>query len=121
MTEHSKPDRPLRIWTDGQCGLCTSSRGWCEMRDAGGRLQFTDFRTAEDRDLPAPREALESSMWVRDRDGRLLEGFQAWRRIMAELPGWRWLSAVSGLPPMRWLGPHVYRFIARNRHRLPAL
>jgi predicted DCC family thiol-disulfide oxidoreductase YuxK len=109
----------LDVWMDGKCGLCQTSRAWCEARDPGKRVNFTDFRTAPDDQLPVNRDALENSMWVRSSDGTVLEGFHAWRRIMAALPGWRWIAAISGLPPIRWVGPHVYRFVARHRHRFP--
>jgi len=58
-------------------------------------------------------------MWVRDPSGRLNRGFAAWRRILAELPGWRWLALLSGAPPMRWLGPPIYALVARWRRHLP--
>jgi predicted DCC family thiol-disulfide oxidoreductase YuxK len=73
-----------------------------------------------DPNIPVARRDLEESMWVRDADGLLLSGFAAWQRIMAELPGWRWLASLSVLPPVRWVGPGLYRLVARNRHRLPA-
>ena len=108
----------LEVWIDGDCGLCQRSRAWCELRDSDAHIRFKDFRSAIDPDLPVTRGDLEESMWVRDRSGRLLEGFAAWRVIMSELPGWRWLAQLVAAPPMRWLGPPIYRMIAKNRHRL---
>jgi len=82
-------------------------------------VQFSDFRSVDNNDFPVARRDLEEAMWVRDGEGRLLSGFAAWRRIMAELPGWRWLAVLSWLPPMSWIGPALYRFVAKNRYRLP--
>ncbi len=65
------------------------------------------------------REAHEASMWVRDSEGTLFEGFAAWRRIVAELPGWKWLATLTGLPPASWIGPTLYRLVARFRFVLP--
>ncbi len=112
--------RTLDVWIDGDCRVCQLSQRWCERRDPNGRVQFRNFRSVDDADLPVTRKDLEETMWVRDGDGRLLAGFEAWRRIMAELPGWRWLAWVSALPPVSWVGPALYRLVARNRHRLPA-
>ena len=108
----------LEVWIDGECGLCQRSRDWCELRDSNDRIRFTDFRSAADPDLPVKRGDLEESMWVRDESGRLLKGFAAWRVIMSELPGWRWMAWLVAAPPFRWLGPPIYRMIAENRHRL---
>ena len=112
--------RTLDVWIDGECRVCRLSQRWCERRDPNRRVQFRDFRSVDDADLPVTRRDLDESMWVRDADGLLLSGFAAWQRIMAELPNWRWLAGLSVLPPMSWVGPTLYRLIARNRHRLPS-
>jgi predicted DCC family thiol-disulfide oxidoreductase YuxK len=111
--------RALEVWYDGQCPVCRASRDWCAARDPGGRLEFRDIRAASEFELPVSRAAAEASMWVRGDDGALAEGFAGWRRILAELPGWRWIAWVSGAPPLRWLGPPIYRMVARARGRLP--
>jgi predicted DCC family thiol-disulfide oxidoreductase YuxK len=56
---------------------------------------------------------------VRLRDGTVRTGFDAWREILFELDGWRWLARVSGLPWLRRLGPVIYSILTKNRHRLP--
>lgn len=53
-------------------------------------------------------------------DGTVATGFDAWRRILRELPGWRWLARFSALPGITQLGAAVYSVVARNRHRHPA-
>ena len=118
MDEDSTPSDAIEVWMDGDCEVCSLSRSWCEDRDSGRRLRFRDFRTASEGEIPVPRDDLERSMWARDANGDLLEGFTAWRLIVSEIPGWRWLSAITGVPPFRWFGPSIYRLIARNRHRL---
>ena len=111
----------LEVWMDGSCRVCQASQAWCELRDPGERFRFRDFRSAARDELPMSAADHEASMWVRDGDGRLHRGFAAWRLIMSELPRWRWLAAVTGLPPLRWLGEPLYRLLARNRHRIPWL
>ena len=118
MERHSDRAPALEVWIDGDCGLCQRSRAWCELRADEDRIRFRDFRSTADLDLPVKRDDLEESMWVRDDSGRLLEGFAAWRVIMTELPGWRWLAKFVAAPPMCWLGPPIYRMIAKNRSRL---
>jgi len=119
MGVHSKETPPLDVWMDGDCTLCQTSQRWCELRDSAHRFRFIDFRQTADNELPVTRKHHEGSMWVRDGDGTLLEGFAAWRRIMAELPRWKWLARLASLPPFTLLGPPLYRMIAGNRHRLP--
>jgi len=118
LDTHTDDPQPLDIWMDGDCGLCQRSRAWCETRDQDGRVRFIDFRTAGEDELPLTHEDHQKSMWVRDRDGILLDGFAAWRRIMAEIPGWRWVARLASLPPFALIGPPLYRLIAAHRHRL---
>ena len=106
------------VWYDGECAVCRSARNWCESHDRAGRLTFRDYRTTDDRELPVPRSAVETSLWVRDPRGRLAGGFDGWRMILAELPSWRWLARLTGMPPLSWLGPPVYRVVARSRRAL---
>lgn len=115
MGAHSDSQRRLDVWMDGSCRLCQVSRAWCETRDPDARVRFIDFRAANGNELPLAREDHESTMWVRDRDGALLDGFAAWRRIMAEMPGWRWVARLASLPPLTLVGPPLYRLIASNR------
>jgi predicted DCC family thiol-disulfide oxidoreductase YuxK len=111
--------RALEVWYDGQCPVCRASRDWCAARDPEGRLEFRDVRAVAEAELPVSRADAEASMWVRDADGSLAAGFAGWRRILAELPRWRWLARVSGAAPLRWLGPPAYRLVARARRLLP--
>ena len=109
---------PLEVWMDGECSLCQASQKWCELRGSVGRVRFIDFRKTGENDLPVTRSHHERSMWVRDIDGTLHEGFAAWRRIMVELGGWKRLARIASFPPFSLIGPPLYRLIAAHRHSL---
>lgn len=113
-----KTEEPLEVWYDGACPICRRSRAWCERRDRDGRFVFRDFRSAEDDQLPTARERHEATMMVSTPSGGTIEGFSAWRRILAALPGWSWLARLSALPPLRWIGALGYRLLARWRNVL---
>ena len=107
----------LEIWMDGECRICQASQAWCELRDPQQSFEFRDFRSADEDELPVDREDHEASMWVRDSDGGLYDGYAAWQKIMAEIPRWRWIARLVSLPPLKFFGPPLYRWIAANRHR----
>jgi len=117
MQERS-PDQPLEVWIDGACSLCRRSEQWCTVRDRDHRLRFRDLHEAGNDKLPRSREAMITSVHLRLPNGTIATGFDAWRHILRELPGWRWLVAVAGLPLFRRLGSKIYDAVARNRHRL---
>lgn len=111
---------PLEVWFDGSCGLCRASVAWLRRRDAAGRLTFRDSTSPEAAGhAPVSAPQLATAIWVRRGDGTLAGGFEAIRALLGVLPRWRGLAALLGLPPFRWLGPPVYRLVARHRHRLP--
>jgi len=109
----------LEIWIDGDCAVCRRSERWCSVRDQHQRLNFVDFHTHVDDDPPGSHEAMLETVHVRLADGTISTGFEAWRRILYELDGWRWLAQASGLPGIRHLGRVIYSILAQNRHRLP--
>ncbi len=119
MNEPSGAPVVLDVWYDGRCELCRRSRSWSERRDRLDRLRFRDLRTAPEAAWPRPLAELERTMWVCAPGAEPLSGFDGWRRIMAELPGWRWLALLTGLPPLPVIGRWLYDLVARNRHRLP--
>ena len=118
MGKNTNGLRQLQVWMDGDCVLCQTSQKWCELHDRDGRVRFIDFRRADEDELPLTRTNHETSMWVKDNDGTLHEGYAAWRRIMAELPGWRWLGRIASVPPLTLIGPPLYRLVATHRNRL---
>ncbi len=108
----------LEIWIDGDCEVCRRSEKWCSARDERRRLRFIDLHATDSVDPPGSPEAMIRAVHVRDADGTVRTGFDAWRRILAELDGWRWLAWAAGLPGCRHLGGFAYSLAARNRHRI---
>lgn len=115
MTETPSNTSNLEVWYDGECALCRKSRSACEIRDPRGLLNFADFRKVDDHELPVSRRDHEETLWARTPEGALLKGFDAWRRILAELPRWRWLARLTGTPPIPVVGRAVYSVVARFR------
>jgi predicted DCC family thiol-disulfide oxidoreductase YuxK len=112
-----KSRKPVEVYYDGTCRLCVVSREWAEGRDRDGRLAFKDLNDPDAAHLAgiAP-ERLREEMWVRLPEGRLQSGFAGWLAVLRTLPRWRAVAWILGLPPLRWLGPPVYRFVAHHRH-----
>lgn len=109
----------IDVWYDGECELCRRSKRWSERRDRAGRVRFRDLRTEPEAARPRPLADLERTMWVCEPGAEPRAGFDGWRRILAELPGWRWLARLTAIPPLPAIGRRLYDLIARNRHRLP--
>jgi predicted DCC family thiol-disulfide oxidoreductase YuxK len=113
---------PLTVLYDGACPLCRREIGvyrGLQPRRSDSPVCFADVSDAT---LPLPpgttREQLLARFHVRDRDGELLSGAQAFLALWAALPGWHWLAMVGRVPGAAWVMERTYRLFLRWR---PAL
>ena len=112
VKEHDR----IEVFYDGTCPLCRASRRWAEGRDSDRRLVFRDLEEpAAAGCAPGPPGG---AIWVRLPGGGTASGFAGWLAVLRALPRWCFLAPVLRLPPLRWLGPPVYRLVARHRHAL---
>jgi predicted DCC family thiol-disulfide oxidoreductase YuxK len=104
---------------DGRCGFCVRSMAWLLAFDGLQQIGIRDFRTD-----PSPIVAdaqLEKALYLVLPDGRALPGFEAYRHVVARVPGLWWLVPLFYLPVFsRAIGHPVYNWIAANRSRLSA-
>ncbi|HVA95369.1 MAG TPA: DUF393 domain-containing protein [Candidatus Dormibacteraeota bacterium] len=108
------------VFVDGSCSFCQWTREKVEPYDSGSRLRFLDYNDpAVAAQAPFPRVELDREMHVRSPEGSWLKGFEAWLALLLVMPRLAWLGKIGGLPPVRWLGPSLYGFIARHRYSLP--
>ncbi len=110
---------PLTVLYDGACPLCRREIGvyrGLAQQDGDAPVCFADV---SDTTLPLPpgttRAELLARFHVRDRDGQLLSGAQAFLALWAALPGWRWLARAGRLPGAAWLMERGYRLFLRVR------
>lgn len=104
---------------DGDCAFCTACANFIDRRiPTNARVvpwQFADLATLG---LTAA-ECEQAVQWV-GADGVRAAGPDAIARLLgASRLGWRLLGAVLRFPPVRALAWPTYRWVARNRHRMP--
>lgn len=106
---------------DGYCVICRSTRATIKALDWLNRVEFLDLHNWSEVERRYPQlrfEDLMGQIHVVGDDGRILAGFLATRRMLRELPLGFPLWLVLHLPGMGWLGPRIYRFIARHRYKI---
>ncbi len=109
--------RPVLVF-DGDCAFCTSSAH--QLKRIGPEAEIVAWQLT---DLDAlgitAAQATEAVQWI-GADGRVRSGHEA---IAAALgtAGWPWRIAGRAivLPGISTLAAVTYRWIARNRYRLP--
>jgi len=105
---------------DGRCGFCVRSMAWLLAFDGLGQIGIRDFRTS-----PSPLVSdaqLEKALYTVLPDGRALAGFEAYRYVVARVPGLWWLVPLFYVPALsRLIGHPIYNWVAANRSRLSAM
>jgi len=108
---------PLRVFFDGECGLCSASVAWALRRDRAGLIIPTAAQSAEAvatvGEARAARLLDELHTWSPTEGLRV--GPEAVASLLSRLPGWAWLSFPLR---QRWTIPltrPAYRWVARHR------
>ncbi|TDB84756.1 DUF393 domain-containing protein [Micromonospora fluostatini] len=104
---------------DGDCAFCTRCAQFAERRiPTRARLlpwQFADLDTLG----LAEADCDSAVQWV-GADGSRAAGPDAIARLLGDsTPFWRVAGAGLRFPPVRLVAWPVYRWVARNRHRMP--
>lgn len=118
MANGAHSERPVFLY-DGDCSFCTSCAQFIERR-IPTRAEVTPWQFADLAALGVSQpEAEEAVIWVED-TGPHGAGPVAIARLLVDAGSfWRLLGRVLDLSPVRRLAWPVYRWVARNRHRMP--
>ena len=105
------------ILFDGVCVLCSRWVRFVIERDRAADFRFAAMQRRYGRVLAErlgidPRNPETNAVII---GGRAYFKSEAALRVVARLPGWSWVRALSIVP--RPLRDHVYDLIARNRYR----
>lgn len=116
----------LLVIYDDQCGFCVRLLKVCRALDTRKRLRFVGARASRQQpeatrvrdEVPDLANAdFENAIFAVAPDGRVTRGFFACRRIIRDVPLLWPLLPLAYFPATGWIGPHIYAWVARNRHR----
>jgi len=110
--------RPVFLF-DGDCAFCTTCSQFIDRR-IPTTAEVTPWQFADLAALGVTQaDAEEAVVWVAP-DGVTAAGPDAIARLLVDAGSvWRPLGRVLALRPVSWVAWPVYRWVARNRHRLP--
>jgi predicted DCC family thiol-disulfide oxidoreductase YuxK len=108
---------------DGDCGFCTTSALWISRRwSKDGGPEVVPWQRLSHEVILASglnRDDFARAAWWID-GSRCDEGSRAVARALIAAGGlWSMVGRAILVPPISWVGPLVYRMVARYRYRLP--
>jgi predicted DCC family thiol-disulfide oxidoreductase YuxK len=104
----------LEMIYDGQCAFCRRSMAWLVAFDGLGQISTRDYRTNPSRVVAS--EDVDQALHVVIDRSRALPGFDAYRYVVARVPGLWWLVPLFYIPLIsRAVGRPVYNWIASHR------
>src|SRR3954464_7136344 len=111
-------ERPTFVF-DGDCAFCSSCARFIQRR-IPTRARVVAWQQTDLAALGVTEEQAEQAVqWVGP-DGDQRAGPAAIARLLIDAGSfWRPLGWVLGLRPVTWLAWPLYRWISRNRHRMP--
>ena len=110
--------RPIIIY-DGDCAFCSSSiRTLQRIIKRAPTMRPYQFTKLEDYGLTL--QQCETALQYVATDGSISSGHEAYRQMLKELGGgWKALAILMRTPGYYALANAVYRWVAKNRHRMP--
>lgn len=111
----------ITVIYDGYCVLCRQTRRITTALDWFHQVEFLDIHkwsAVESRYPDLDYEVAMGQVHVVSPAGGLIGGFEGMRLILRHLPLGFPLWLLLQLPGMNWLGPRIYRFIARHRYQI---
>lgn len=107
---------------DGACPICTQAAQWFAKRATRESVELLPCQdVSRSRRFPLiTRQACMEAIYLVTPEGEVLAGARALGRLLALVPGWRWLGWFVSLPGVSRLAPYGYRWVAKRRYRLSA-
>ena len=103
---------------DGDCGFCRATRRWLSALDVTNRVRWQTYQSLAEPPDGLTWDDLDRAAYLRAADGRLFEGYYAFRALTVRMPLLMPLAPLAWFPGMGALGSRAYRWVADNRRRI---
>lgn len=106
------------FYYDSDCGFCKSTVRWLSKVDCFDRIHWSPYQALQEPPRGLSWDDLNSSAYLDTGQGRLHEGFYAFRMLALKLLPLIPLVPLFWFPGVNLVGVKVYGWVAKNRYRM---
>jgi predicted DCC family thiol-disulfide oxidoreductase YuxK len=105
----SEPARPVTVYYDGSCPLCTKEISLYQRSEGGDSVNWCDVSQSDAQIDGLSQSQAMARFHVKSADGVMQDGARAFILLWLSLPRWRWLGRIASVPPIPILLELLYR------------
>ena len=109
------------VYYDGNCPLCRKEIAFYQRRRGADRISWVDVSDPDAVPTDLDCNKALSRFHVRERNGRLVNGGEAFAALWRQLPAFRSIGEIFRVAPLKWLLNAAYEAFLPIRPRLQAL
>lgn len=111
-----------KVYYNSACPVCRAGIEGQRVRMAAcgaSDVEWIDVHSQPERaaEVGAPLEAIRERLHVKEADGSIGVGVDAFERLWSRTRGQRWLATLARVPVLRQLGQLAYNLFARRLYR----
>jgi predicted DCC family thiol-disulfide oxidoreductase YuxK len=112
VPEEASPSAAVTVLYNGGCPVCRAEMSRYKRLGGAATADLTFHDVARDPSPLAPLgvtvDGAKRRLHVLDTDGRLIKGIDGFILLWRQMPRYRWLARVVGLPGIRWGAIAIY-------------
>ena len=113
------PGVPILVY-DADCAFCTTSAQWLERRFHDPSACIAPWQALQLEPLGLSVDDVTGAAWWIDAEGDAVAAHLAIAAALrADRRAWPFVGLLIGHAPLSWVAAPVYRWVARNRQRMP--
>ena len=109
------------VYYDGSCPLCRKEIAFYQRRRGADRISWADVSDPDAVPTDLDCSKALSRFHVRERNGRLVNGGEAFAALWRQLPAFQLIGQIFRVAPLKWLLNAAYEAFLPIRPRLQAL
>ena len=86
------------VYFDGACPLCKREISLYKKLDSSGAISWVDVSKRHDSVSGLTKDELLKRFHIKNKNGKILSGAEAFFELWREIPGWKWLGNLGRYP-----------------------